>query len=119
MTPPEIAATCIGLIAGYWLVNAYISGKKPPPNDGEAKREPELEGTRRAPPGFEPLEPQWYEVLGVGVFATREEITAAYKRRISEYHPDKVARLGDEIREVAERKSKQINAAYDEAMKRS
>jgi hypothetical protein len=29
-----------------------------------------------------------------------------------------VARLGVEIREVAERKSKQINAAYDEAMKR-
>ena len=116
MTPAEIAATCIGLAAGYYLVNAYISGKKPPRKDGEPGPGPE--GQRRAPPGFESLEPQWYEVLGVGVFATREEITAAYKRRISEYHPDKVARLGDEIREVAERKSKQINAAYDEAMKR-
>ena len=116
MTPPEIAATCIGLIAGYWLVNAYISGKKPPGSTDS--NDPGTEGRRKAPPGFEPLEPQWYEVLDVGVFATREEITAAYKRRISEYHPDKVAELGDEIREVAERKSKQINSAYDEAMKR-
>ncbi len=41
-----------------------------------------------------------------------EEIRAAYLMRISEYHPDKVAALGKEIREVAERKSKEINVAY-------
>jgi len=116
VTPPEIAATCIGLIAGYWLVNAYISGKKPPESTDSPG--PGADRFRQPPFGVEPLAPQWYEILGVGVFATREEITAAYKRRISEYHPDKVAQLGDEIREVAERKSKQINAAYDEAMRR-
>jgi DnaJ like chaperone protein len=36
---------------------------------------------------------------------------------MSEYHPDKVAHLGDEIREIAARKSKEINAAYEEAIR--
>ena len=45
-----------------------------------------------------------------------EEIRAAYLKRISEYHPDKVTALGKEIREVAERKSKEINVAYSVAL---
>ncbi len=44
-----------------------------------------------------------------------EEIRKAYQHRIAEYHPDKVAALGAELRELAERKSKEINLAYDEA----
>jgi len=31
---------------------------------------------------------------------------------MKEYHPDKVAFLGREIRDVAERRSKEINNAY-------
>lgn len=61
----------------------------------------------------------WWGVLGVPQIATRDEIARAYKRRISEYHPDKVAHLGEEIRAVAERRSKETNAAYDEAMRRA
>jgi DnaJ like chaperone protein len=30
-----------------------------------------------------------------------------------QYHPDKVAHLGDEFRGIAEEKMKEINAAYD------
>jgi DnaJ-domain-containing protein 1 len=44
-----------------------------------------------------------------------EDIRRAYRRRMSEYHPDKVAHLGEEIRQVATEKSKEINAAYEEA----
>ena len=32
---------------------------------------------------------------------------------MTQYHPDKVRNMGDEIREVAERKAKEINEAYD------
>jgi DnaJ like chaperone protein len=56
-------------------------------------------------------------VLGVARSATHAEVAAAYRARISEYHPDKVAKMGAEIRAVAERKSKQINVAYAEALK--
>lgn len=58
----------------------------------------------------------WSLVLDVAADASMEEIRAAYLMRISEYHPDKVAALGKEIREVAERKSKEINVAYSVAL---
>ncbi len=116
MTPAEWAAIGIGLAGGYWLVNAYLTGKDPPKKNPERGAESEQERWRPGEPTARDL--PWYEVLGVGVFATREEVAAAYKRKISEYHPDKVAQMGHEIREVAERKSKQINAAYEEAMRR-
>jgi DnaJ like chaperone protein len=59
----------------------------------------------------------WYRVLGVREDAGKEEIVAAYRRRIGEYHPDKVARMGEEIRAVADRKTQQINAAYEIGMR--
>jgi DnaJ-domain-containing protein 1 len=35
---------------------------------------------------------------------------------MSQYHPDKVASLGRELRELAESKSKEISVAYQEAL---
>ena len=55
---------------------------------------------------------QWFEILEVSKTATLGEIKAAYKRKISQYHPDKVSMLGHEFQAIAERKSKEINAAY-------
>ena len=72
----------------------------------------------------------WHEVAAIAVglgggywfvsriIEGRGDEARAYKRRISEYHPDKVAQMGEEIRALAERRSKEINAAYDEAMRR-
>jgi DnaJ-domain-containing protein 1 len=34
------------------------------------------------------------------------------------YHPDRVSGLGPEFAEIAERKMKQINAAYEELQKK-
>jgi curved DNA-binding protein CbpA len=51
-------------------------------------------------------------VLGVHRGATREEIKAAYRRAIAQYHPDRVARLGPEFLALANELSKQINQAY-------
>jgi curved DNA-binding protein CbpA len=56
-------------------------------------------------------------VLGVREDARKDEIVAAYRRRIGEYHPDRVARMGEEIRAVAERKTQQINAACEIGMR--
>lgn len=57
-------------------------------------------------------EPDHYAILNVPQGIKSEDIKAAYLQRIGEYHPDRVASLGAEIREVAERRSKQINEAY-------
>ena len=54
------------------------------------------------------------EVLGLGAGASPQEINAAYKRMARTYHPDKVAGEAQEVREYAEEKMKEINAAYSE-----
>jgi DnaJ-domain-containing protein 1 len=59
----------------------------------------------------------WHVVLHVGEDASVDEIKISYKKLISQYHPDKVAALGYELRALAESKSKQINLAYEAALR--
>ncbi len=65
------------------------------------KREPESD--------FDP-----YMVLGIARNASQEEIRAAYYRQMASYHPDKVAHLGEDLQELAKRKTQAINRAYEE-----
>ena len=46
-----------------------------------------------------------------------DEIKSSYKKKISMYHPDKVNSMGPEFNEIAQQKTKEINSAYDKAMK--
>ncbi len=59
-----------------------------------------------------PFDP--YEILGVAASASEAEIRAAYKARMHEYHPDKVAHLGKELQKVAHRKAVEIQQAYEQ-----
>ena len=55
---------------------------------------------------------QAYEILGVPPGRiTIEAARMAYRQRMAEYHPDKVAHLGPELRELAERKATEFNLA--------
>jgi DnaJ like chaperone protein len=58
-----------------------------------------------------------YEILGIGSSASGEEIQAAYKARMHEYHPDKVAHLGEELQKVAHRKTVEIQRAHEQLRK--
>ncbi len=58
-----------------------------------------------------------YEILGISIEATSDEINAAYRHMAQMYHPDKVAHLAPEFREIAEDRMKEINAAYGELKK--
>ena len=53
-----------------------------------------------------------FRILGVEGSPDQLQIRKAYKEKMSQYHPDKVSQLGVEIRDLADRKSKQINKAY-------
>lgn len=55
---------------------------------------------------------QAYEILGISSDADKTTIKKAYRNMATKYHPDKVANLGPEIKEVAEEKFKAINKAY-------
>ena len=54
-----------------------------------------------------------YRVFGLTSDASDAEIDQAYRRLISQYHPDRVAGAAPELRRQAEDKARQINAAYD------
>lgn len=54
----------------------------------------------------------YYSTLGLTPDATDREIKAAYRRMAREYHPDKVAHLGEEYERMATEKFATINAAY-------
>ena len=60
-----------------------------------------------------------YDVLGVRSRASEDEITSAYRQLVQQYHPDRVADMAPEFREVAERRMKEINAAYEELKRRN
>ncbi|MDP6979982.1 MAG: DnaJ domain-containing protein [Myxococcota bacterium] len=53
-----------------------------------------------------------HQVLGVPRTASSDTIKAAYRARMQEYHPDKVAHLGEELQQLAHEKSQEIQRAY-------
>lgn len=55
-----------------------------------------------------------HEVLGVSPQSTPDEIKQAYRRLAGQYHPDKVSHLGEEFKQLAEKRFKEIQDAYQE-----
>ena len=58
-----------------------------------------------------------YAVLGVSRETPTVEIRTRYKDLLLQYHPDRVQHLGEELRETAERKTQEINVAYQRILK--
>ncbi len=58
-----------------------------------------------------------YKILGVDANATDEEVKKAYREMAKKNHPDLVSNLGEEVREAAEKKFQEINAAYESIKK--
>jgi DnaJ-domain-containing protein 1 len=121
MTAVDIVVIVAGLFFGYRLVSNYLSpntGNEQPRQSANRPRgdAPRQQWERHWEPA-EPRSPAWFEVLGVGENADLAQIEYAYRVKISQYHPDKVAQMGEDIRQLAEEKSKEINAAYETAVR--
>ncbi len=58
-----------------------------------------------------------YEVLEIEKSATDSEVKKAYRKMASKYHPDKVAHLGEDLKNLAEEKFKSVNEAYQSVKK--
>ena len=54
-----------------------------------------------------------YKILGIAPYATDEDVKKAYREMAKKNHPDLVSNLGDEVRQAAEKKFQEINAAYE------
>ena len=55
----------------------------------------------------------YFALLGLTPEASRNEITKAYREKIKQYHPDYVATMGPEIKQLAEEKTKEFTLAYE------
>ncbi len=58
-----------------------------------------------------------YEILGIDKNATEQEIRAAYRKLVKQYHPDRVAGLGKEFQDLANKKFIEIKEAYNSLKK--
>ena len=58
---------------------------------------------------------RWWEILDTSERATLEEVKAAYRAKVRKYHPDRVNDLATEFQELADRRMKEINQAYERA----
>lgn len=58
-----------------------------------------------------------YAALEIGAYATDEEVKKAYRKMAVKYHPDKVAYLGEDLKNQANEKFQQLNAAYEKIKK--
>ena len=54
-----------------------------------------------------------YRVFELTAEASDAEIEQAYRRLISQYHPDRLAGAAPELRQQAETRARELNAAYD------
>jgi DnaJ-domain-containing protein 1 len=54
-----------------------------------------------------------FAILGITRTATPEEAKSAWRALVSKYHPDKVAHLATEFQELAEKRTREINGAYE------
>ncbi len=95
----QVELTAAQRIAAFLEINQYQSQA--------------IHGKYRSQASSGPVgEERHYQVLGLSASATFAEIKAAYRKLSMEYHPDKVAHLGEEFHKVAEEKMKEINGAY-------
>lgn len=74
------------------------------------------DGDQNEPSANVPRDP--YQVLGLPSGASDAQINHAYRKLAGQYHPDKVAHLGEEFRRMAEERFKEIQQARDELIGR-
>jgi DnaJ like chaperone protein len=65
------------------------------------------------PPQRSPQGPDPYAVLGIDRTADERAVKRAYRKLISEHHPDRLGDLPEDMRKRAESRASEINAAYD------
>jgi len=67
----------------------------------------------RTQPRPRPSDIDPYAVLGITRTADEREVKRAYRKLMSQHHPDKLGDVPDEVKHRAEERAREINAAYE------
>ena len=70
-------------------------------------------GNGYVPPQRNTSGPDPYTVLGIGRDVDDRAVKRAYRKLISEHHPDRLGDLPEDMRKRAEARASEINAAYE------
>ena len=114
---PDFAGRGLGLIDDVVLMGAltYFFRKHVRQYMAHQRASEQASGSEQAP-GPEPdsfsADSDPYAILGISRPADQQEIQAAYRERMREYHPDKVAHLGEDLQKLAHQRSLEIQQAY-------
>jgi DnaJ domain len=86
--------------------------------ENEQEREAEKHRQGQSEQAFEQSEEgDWWTVLEVSPDAGMAEIRDAYRHKVRQCHPDHMSAVAPEFLELAERRTKALNAAYSQAMR--
>lgn len=97
-----------GGVLGYWAVAVLWPLLRGP---REHRQAPSATDAPQAPAE------SWHQVLGVPADADRETVDAAYRAKISEYAPERIAGLANEAQAAARERRQQLELAYDAALR--
>lgn len=84
-----------------------------PGGGAHAGRQQGWHGGGYVPPRRAPSGPDPYAILGVSREADERAVKRAYRKLISEHHPDRLGDLPEDLRRRAEGRASEINAAYE------
>ncbi|MDH3901713.1 MAG: co-chaperone DjlA [Xanthomonadales bacterium] len=95
-------------------INVYIAMLRAREAEPQAHYRPNSRKHKPAVNKPQPLS-QSYAVLGLKTDASAQEVKRAYRKLVSQYHPDKLSSQGlpDEVMEMAKKRVREINGAYD------
>lgn len=113
-------------ILGYgivsWLIDQYEETKRANKQDGKYQHDynSQSDAKQQSRNAFEEksnANKRWHEILEVDESASLAEVKSAYRKKIQQYHPDRLVGMASELNEIALKKAQIINAAYDEAIR--
>jgi uncharacterized membrane protein YkvA (DUF1232 family) len=120
---PEIVIGWLGwmddILVLYLLWRFFYSASHLSRRTGQQSRTHKTQDAHSKASHQAEVEKDSYQVLGVSRNASAKEIKQAYKKLAIQYHPDKVHHMADEFKVLAEKRFKEIQAAYDELSKHS
>ena len=96
-----------------WKLDCFFQNPTVKPTD--VKENPKEEAKKII---FSPEDYKYAKVLGLEEPLDLKLVKSTYRKIIAQYHPDRVVAMGPEIKDVAEKKAKEINEAYDHLRKK-